>query len=184
MNIRITGSNGYLGKRISEELKAQGHHVCGIERKFLYGPPELLMKEIDGAEIIINLAGAPILLFASEHERAQLAPLFEKLHDRQVIDLIGQDLLTAAACIARARLFIGNDSGLMHIAAATGTPTLALFGPGWESIYGPWGEKTAVVRKEPVEVLLARLPHAAARAPNLMEEISVEDVWQAAQKLL
>lgn len=61
MNIRITGSNGYLGKRISEELKAQGHHVCGIERKFLYGPPELLMKEIDGAEIIINLAGSPIL---------------------------------------------------------------------------------------------------------------------------
>ncbi|NCB08038.1 MAG: TIGR01777 family protein [Bacteroidia bacterium] len=61
MKIKITGSNGYLGKRISEALKAHGHHVCGIERKFLYGPPELLMKEIEGAEIIINLAGAPIL---------------------------------------------------------------------------------------------------------------------------
>lgn len=73
MNIRITGSNGYLGKRISEELKAQGHHVCGIERKFLYGPPELLMKEIDGAEIIINLAGAPILQRWSEKNKQTIS---------------------------------------------------------------------------------------------------------------
>ncbi len=61
MNIRITGSTGYLGKKISEVLKTQGHRVRGIERKFLYGPPELLMKEMAGAEIVINLAGAPIL---------------------------------------------------------------------------------------------------------------------------
>src|SRR5919108_642625 len=39
------------------------------------------------------------------------------------------DLLTAAACLGRATLFVGNDSGLMHLAAAMGVPTLGLFGP-------------------------------------------------------
>ena len=39
------------------------------------------------------------------------------------------DLLTSYACLKRARLFIGNDSGAMHLAAAAGAPTLGLFGP-------------------------------------------------------
>lgn len=56
-----------------------------------------------------------------------------------VLDLAGGTrLLQAAAVIERARLFIGNDSGLGHIAAAMGTPTLTLFGPGDPGRYHPW----------------------------------------------
>ena len=63
------------------------------------------------------------------------------------IDLTGQiDLLTAYACLKRARLFIGNDSGLMHLAAAAGAPTVGLFGPSDDRLYAPWGEHTRVVR--------------------------------------
>jgi len=43
-----------------------------------------------------------------------------------------------AALTARARLFIGMDSAPMHIAAAVGTPVVALFGPSGEIIWGPW----------------------------------------------
>ena len=65
----------------------------------------------------------------------------------RVIDLTGQvDLLTAYACLSRARLYIGNDSGLMHLAAAAGTPTLALFGPSDERLYGPWGAHVRALR--------------------------------------
>jgi heptosyltransferase-3 len=39
---------------------------------------------------------------------------------------------------ARARLFVGVDSAPMHIAAAMGTPALALFGPSSEHVWGPW----------------------------------------------
>src|SRR3569833_3782149 len=56
------------------------------------------------------------------------------------------DLLAAYACLKRARLFVGNDSGLMHLAAAAGAPTLGLFGPSDERRYGPWGEYTRVAR--------------------------------------
>lgn len=50
-------------------------------------------------------------------------------------------LLDYAALVSQARLMVGNESGPMHIAAATGTPTLALFGPGQPEIFAPFGER-------------------------------------------
>jgi len=55
------------------------------------------------------------------------------------LDLAGRTgLLEAAALLSRMSLFIGNDSGLGHLAAAVGTPTLTLFGPGDPQRYRPW----------------------------------------------
>jgi ADP-heptose:LPS heptosyltransferase len=48
-------------------------------------------------------------------------------------------LLTVFACMQRAHGFIGNDSGLMHMAAAAEIPTLGLFGPTPMDVYQPWG---------------------------------------------
>ena len=56
-----------------------------------------------------------------------------------VINLAGKTgLLQAAAVLAQAQLFVGNDSGLGHIAAATGTQTATVFGPGDPARYHPW----------------------------------------------
>jgi len=56
-----------------------------------------------------------------------------------VIDLSGQlSLKEVAALSARAKLFVGVDSAPMHIAAAMGTPTVALFGPSGDIEWGPW----------------------------------------------
>src|SRR3546814_13431024 len=63
--------------------------------------------------------------------------------------MIGKvELPVLAAALRRCAFYIGNDSGLMHLAAASGTPTLGLFGPSRERVYGPWGEKTASVRTD------------------------------------
>jgi ADP-heptose:LPS heptosyltransferase len=57
-----------------------------------------------------------------------------------VLNLAGTTtLLQAAALLSRATLFIGNDSGLGHLCAAVGRPTLTLFGPGDPDRYHPWG---------------------------------------------
>jgi len=131
------------------------------------------------------LPNARILLAAAPHEREQLNLLYERIPPQRRIDTMGLDLLSVAACLKRCALFIGNDSGLMHIASAMETPTLGLFGPGFEAIYGPWGEKSGVVRTpESTAELLARLPYPGAFAPNLMGGLEVETVYQAATDLL
>ena len=62
----------------------------------------------------------------------------------EAIDLVGAlSLPEAAACLARAAIYIGNDSGLMHLAAATGCPTLGLFGPTSSIEYAPAGRHAA-----------------------------------------
>ncbi len=79
-----------------------------------------------------------IVLLGGENDRGACAELASATA-LPVLDLSGGTrLLQAAAVIELARLFIGNDSGLGHIAAAVGTPTLTLFGPGDPGRYHPW----------------------------------------------
>lgn len=56
-----------------------------------------------------------------------------------VLNLTGKtDLLTASAVLRKCCLFIGNDSGLGHLASAVNTPTITVFGPGRPERYHPW----------------------------------------------
>ncbi|MCA7121094.1 MAG: glycosyltransferase family 9 protein [Acidibrevibacterium sp.] len=74
-----------------------------------------------------KLPGAVAAVFAGpgEAERAMAAPLLTLLPE--AIDLRGQlSLPEAAACLQRCALYVGNDSGLMHLAAAAGVPTVGL----------------------------------------------------------
>lgn len=58
-------------------------------------------------------------------------------HD--VVDLTGKTTLAElASVISEADLFIGADSGVMHLASATGTPVIAIFGPSNHAAWGPW----------------------------------------------
>ena len=56
------------------------------------------------------------------------------------------DLYELACWLARARVYIGNDSGITHLAAAVGTPVLALFGPTDPAVWAPRGPQVQVVR--------------------------------------
>ena len=65
-------------------------------------------------------------------------------------DLVGQtSLLQLIALARRARVFVGCDTGPMHIAAACGTPVVALFGAADPERTGPWGAAHRVVRVPP-----------------------------------
>ncbi len=91
------------------------------------------------------LPGARAVVFAGPGatEQAMAAPVLAALPD--AVDLTGRlSLPEASACLSRCSLFVGNDSGLMHLAAATGAPTLGLFGPTLAAEYAPAGRRTAV----------------------------------------
>lgn len=85
-------------------------------------------------------AGWPVVLTAAPEaaERRMVAAIVGAARST-ALDLSGQlSLKELAALTARARLFVGVDSAPMHIAAAMGTPTVALFGPSGERDWGPW----------------------------------------------
>ena len=137
----------------------------------------------------VPFADAPILVLGGPGERAAAQPLLDRLPAGRCVDLVGTvDLLTAAACLARARLYIGNDSGLMHLAAAAGAPTLGLFGPSQEMHYAPYGRFTATVRGEPYDVLFDRAQHDRVQKPpvkvSYMGSITVDAVHDTALDLL
>jgi ADP-heptose:LPS heptosyltransferase len=93
------------------------------------------------------LAGGRLVILGGPEDVRYVDELRRSLPRDSCLDLTGQiDLLTAHALLKRADLFIGNDSGLMHLAAAAGCPTIGLFGPSDDRLYAPWGPKTRVVR--------------------------------------
>lgn len=65
-----------------------------------------------------------------------------------IINAIGKTTLRQmAAILARAQLYLGNDSGPMHIAAAMGIPVIALFGPSCSHRFGPWTAQATVLQQ-------------------------------------
>ena len=133
------------------------------------------------------LTGARLLIVAAESERGTVQPLLDSLPDARLIDRVGaRDLLDLYALLGRCALFIGNDSGLMHMAAASGAPTLGLFGPSPHWRYGPWGSRAAFVRTaESFERLVSKNPaFDHRRNETLMTGLSVDAVVEAAEGLL
>ena len=91
--------------------------------------------------------GARVAVFAAPGEEAAAYEVFNTIPEGRRIDVIAKcDPGTAAAALARCGFYLGNDSGLMHCAAAAGVPTVGVFGPSYDNIYAPWGDHTAYVR--------------------------------------
>lgn len=76
---------------------------------------------------------------------AAAARTLQALSTLPVLDLTGQTTLCeAAALLQGCQGFIGNDSGLGHLAAAVEVPVVTVFGPGNPGRYRPWGPRTAI----------------------------------------
>src|SRR5579859_2889308 len=129
------------------------------------------------------LPDARAAVFGAAHEREAATAVLAASQDP--LDLIGSaDLLNVFALLRRCSLFVGNDSGLMHMAAAAGTPTLGLFGPSAEWRYRPRGGRTAVARtRETLEELTSAPDYDYRSHRSLMLSLTVDDVVEAAETL-
>src|SRR5438045_3710212 len=132
-------------------------------------------------DLVVDLRGSALAWLLWAGERRVTAKGHPNEHRAaRVIDLVGRtDLLTAAAVLRRCALFIGNDTGLMHLAAAAGTPTLGLFGPSAVEQYAPWGRRTAVARTE----ITYPSGYDYRTTDTLMDGLSVAEVEAAARDL-
>lgn len=131
------------------------------------------------------LAGGRLLILGGPEDTRMVEELRMASARGRTIDLTGKvDLLTAYACLKRASLFIGNDSGLMHIAAAAGCPTVGLFGPSDERRYGPWGDKAVAVRGPRTFQQFKAIDPELSQAIRHMSDLPVPTVVRAAKELL
>jgi heptosyltransferase-3 len=103
----------------------------------------------------------------------------------QPVNLAGQlSLKELGALTARARLFVGVDSMPMHLAAAMGVPTLALFGPSSEIAWGPWNVAQRVVTTAHSCRPCGLDGCGGGKVSECLTQLSVEPVHAAARELL
>jgi lipopolysaccharide heptosyltransferase II len=89
------------------------------------------------ADTLIERYGADIVLTGSAAEQQLTASVRRAMH-HTALDLAGETNLGAlAAVIARLNLLVSNDTGAAHMAAAVGTPSVVIFGPGRPEQWGP-----------------------------------------------
>ena len=132
-----------------------------------------------------ELKGSRIILVGGPGEESVGDDLSKKLLDIKPINLIGKPILPTAAVFSLSKIFIGNDSGLMHLSAATGIPTLGLFGPTDDKLYSPTGKNAFFIRtpKSPQELM--DIPNFNHRtSPSLMDTLTVEMVENRVKDLL
>lgn len=106
--------------------------------------------EAKAAKTIDALSGAGeriVITAAPEQKELAMVARIKAQANGPVIDLAGKlSLKELAALTARAKCFIGVDSVPMHIAAAMGTPVVALFGPSGEAEWGPWQVRHRIIK--------------------------------------
>jgi heptosyltransferase-2 len=106
------------------------------------------------------------------------------------VSLVGTgSLRETMAVLRRGTVFIGNDSGIMHLAAAAGVPLVALFGPQSPVRFGPWGRMTRVIYKQfpcsPCrQKFFEECSPSLREKPACIEAITVDEVFAAAMALL
>jgi ADP-heptose:LPS heptosyltransferase len=132
---------------------------------------------------------ATIVLTGTERDRPLVDVVKRELTDVRVIDATsGLDLPALAALLGRCDIFITSDTGPMHLAAAMGTPVVALFGPSHPERYGPRASVERIVRVDlPCSPCgRVRLPPERCRGhvPDCMDGITVASVVRAAMEVL
>ena len=110
-----------------------------------------------------------VILLGDTGERAACQHIMDNL-PLPAINLAGKtDLLQATAVLSRSSLFTGNDSGPGHIAAAAGTPTVTLFGPGDPARYYPWHPQARWIQSSTGNIEDITVDAAAAEIKAAME---------------
>jgi heptosyltransferase-2 len=161
-----------------------GTPILGIAPGATYGPAKRWLPERFAA-VAVRLAeklGARIVLFGGPDD-FDPAEEVRRLAAGDCLNLAGKTTLREAIyLISRCRIFVSNDSGLMHLAGALNVPTVAIFGSTNPVTTSPAGEKTRIVRK-PVECSPC-LKKVCPEDFRCMTDISADDVFSAASELL
>ncbi|MBU0544432.1 MAG: lipopolysaccharide heptosyltransferase II [Proteobacteria bacterium] len=124
--------------------------------------------------------GAKVIILGSKKEK-DIGNKMAGLMKNKAADFCGTTSLgEAMGLISKCSYFVTNDSGLMHVAAALGVPTFAIFGSTDHVATGPRGSKTKIIRHD-----IACSPCLKSECPTdfkCMLSIEPEEVWDEMEK--
>jgi lipopolysaccharide heptosyltransferase II len=141
------------------------------------------------ARELAHARGATIVLTGSDADRPLVDAVRQGLDGVRTVDAAGGlDLPALAALLARLGVLVTGDTGPMHLAAAMGTPVVALFGPSHPARYGPQALRQRILRVDLPCSPCGRVRRPPARCrghvPDCMDGIRVDAVVAAALELL
>ena len=183
-------------KQINELLKKQSISKNDKIIGFCIGTAESAKHRSWPAENFAKLADksiekkkAKIIFVGSPGESKQIEKIRSMMR-LSSINLAGKTSKTSLFYLAeRCNLFISNDTGPMHVAAAQGTKTIGLFGPNLSVRFAPFGKNNVSVEKNLscrpcINVHKGELPSKCKNKRYCMNLISVNDVYKEVNKLI
>ena len=124
------------------------------------------------------------VLIGGSHQDIDVAQQIRQMAKCSPIIMAGRTTIKQFAAICRkSALFVGSDSGAMHIASAVGTPVVALFGPSSPREWGPRGGPVEVLYKE-LDCRSCFHPTCTRGEENCMRLIAVDEVMLASSRLM
>jgi len=131
----------------------------------------------------LGAQGLRVALIGTQQEML-IGQQIMNLTKHKPMSLMGETHISQlTALMKRSLLFIGNDGGPMHMAAAVGCPVLGLFGPTDPAVWGPRGANVKVIYKR-LDCEECFYPGCSRGEESCMRQISVDEVCQVAQSML
>jgi heptosyltransferase-2 len=162
----------------------QGSLRIAIAPGAAYGSAKCWLPEryAELADSLIEAAGADVIIFGAPPEREMAERIVRAMKGR-AINLAGQTSIgELPALLQSCQLFVGNDSGAMHVAGAVGLPVVGIFGPTDPEATRPATPQFTLIR-EPVSCSPCLLRHCPIDH-RCMTRISTETVFGVARALL
>jgi heptosyltransferase-1 len=135
------------------------------------------------ADLLSGIHDVKIMLVGSEDDKNAEAEIIEQ-STAPLISLVSQlSLRELRELISASSLFVGPDSGPMHIASTTDTPIVAMFGPTLPAHFAPWAAKATLLEKD-IDCRPCRQRQCVHEDFRCLRNISPEEVFQACMPFL
>lgn len=135
------------------------------------------------AERLAGMPGVRVVLVGSGQDISR-AQEVRKANPPSILSLASElNLIELREVIGRATLFVGPDSGPMHIAATTATPIVALFGPTLPAHFSPWQARATLIQK-PLECRPCKQRRCVTEDFRCLQSITVDEVLQTCRQYL
>ncbi len=173
-----------------EFWRSKGLTVEGRSKVFILHPGSGSKRKVWPLERFLSLAkilqdrfGSKILIILGPAEGSEVERVFEGMDPHTFIQVRRLSLIQLASVMEGCKLFIGNDSGISHLASSLGIPTMALFGPTDPRVWSPRGEKVCVVRREIPCSPCTRERLFQCIDAECLKGIKIEDVLKGLERL-